>query len=205
MKSSPLIDQLMEAFRCLPGVGPKSAQRMSLHLLERNRPGGKRLSEALSAALQRVGNCSRCRTLSEDRVCPICADAKRNQKLCCVVESPADMFAIEQSGSFRGTYFVLMGHLSPIDGIGPEELHIGHLLQRVREEGLEEVIIACNPTVEGEATAYYIAEQLGGSGAAVSRIAHGVPVGGELEFTDSGTLGHAFSGRRPMAETEKPR
>ena len=198
MNASPLIDQLMEAFRCLPGVGPKSAQRMSLHLLERNRAGGKRLSEALATALEKVGNCARCHTLTEEKLCRICANDKRDQSLCCVVESPADVLAIEQSGTFSGTYFVLMGHLSPIDGIGPEQLRIERLVQRVRQEGVEEVIIACNPTVEGEATAYYIAEQLSGIDTTVSRIAHGIPVGGELEFTDGGTLTHAFSGRRRM-------
>lgn len=200
MKSSPLIEQLMEAFRCLPGVGPRSAQRMALYLLERDRAGGRRLSETLATAVEQVGNCSRCHTLTEDDTCRICRDPKREQKLCCVVESPADMFAIEQSGTFRGTYFVLMGYLSPIDGIGPEQLRIARLVQRVQEESVEEVIIACNPTVEGEATAYYIAEQLASSGAAVTRIAHGVPVGGELEFTDGGTLVHAFSGRQPMQQ-----
>ncbi|MGI9251116.1 MAG: recombination mediator RecR [Pseudohongiellaceae bacterium] len=198
MNSSPLINQLIEAFRCLPGVGPKSAQRMSLHLLERNRAGGKHLGEALAAALEKVGNCSRCHTLTEEKLCHICANEKRNQKLCCVVESPADILAIEQSGTFRGIYFVLMGHLSPIDGIGPEQLRIGQLVRRVKEEQLEEVIIACNPTVEGEATAHYIAEQLSGKKVIVSRIAHGVPIGGELEFVDGGTLSHAFAGRRQM-------
>ena len=198
MNSSPLIDQLIEAFRCLPGVGPKSAQRMTLQLLERNRPGGEKLSAALSVALDQVGNCSSCRTLTEEDVCRICASTSRNHKLCCVVESPADIFAIEQSGTYRGIYFVLMGHLSPIDGIGPEQLGISKLLEKVQSDGSEEVIIACNPTVEGDATAYYIAEQLKPLHVIVSRIAHGVPVGGELEFVDGSTLTHAFAGRRPM-------
>lgn len=204
MQSSPLIEALVEGFRCLPGVGPKSAQRMALHLLERNREGGTRLAEALQEALSKVGNCSRCRTLTEEKTCRICASSSRNQQLCCVVESPSDVFAIEQSGSFRGIYFVLMGHLSPIDGIGPEQLAIPQLINKVREEGISELIIACNPTVEGEATAYYIAEQLKGSAAVVSRIAHGVPVGGELEFVDGGTLTHAFTGRRIMASVLAP-
>lgn len=198
MNSSPLIDQLIEAFRCLPGVGPKSAQRMSLHLLERNRNGGKNLSEALNEALEKVGNCPRCRTLTEEATCRICSSASRNPKICCVVESPADIFAIEHAGTYRGIYFVLMGHLSPIDGIGPEQLGIGQLLDKVKEEDIEEVIIACNPTVEGDATAYYLAEQLRASDVLVSRIAHGVPVGGELEFVDGGTLSHAFAGRTTM-------
>ena len=198
MNSSPLIDQLIEAFQCLPGVGPKSAQRMTLYILERDRQGGNKLSGALTSAVDKVGNCLQCRTLTEEQVCRICASLSRNPKICCVVETPADMFAIEQSGTFRGIYFVLMGHLSPIDGIGPEQLGISQLLDKVEKDEIEEVIIACNPTVEGEATAYYIADQLRSSSVIVSRIAHGVPVGGELEFVDSGTLGHAFAGRRVM-------
>ena len=201
MNSSPLIDQLIEAFRCLPGVGPKSGQRMTLHLLERNRAGGKRLTEALTEALDAVGNCGQCRTLTEEEVCRICANPSRNRRLCCVVESHADIFAIEQSGTFRGVYFVLMGHLSPIDGIGPEQLGMNQLLERIQAGDFEEVIIACNPTVEGDATAYYIAEQLKSINVVVSRIAHGVPVGGELEFVDSGTLTHAFMGRKVMDNT----
>ena len=201
MNSSPLIDQLIEAFRCLPGVGPKSGQRMTLHLLERNRAGGKRLTEALTEALDAVGNCAQCRTLTEEEVCRICANPSRNRRLCCVVESHADIFAIEQSGTFRGVYFVLMGHLSPIDGIGPEQLGINQLLERIQAGDFEEVIIACNPTVEGDATAYYIAEQLKSIDVVVSRIAHGVPVGGELEFVDGGTLTHAFMGRKVMDNT----
>jgi recombination protein RecR len=198
MNSSPLIDQLIEAFRCLPGVGPKSAQRMALHLLERNREGGGRLSEALQAAIEHVGNCKDCRTFTEEEFCRICASNSRDRKICCVVESPADIFAIEQSGTFRGIYFVLMGHLSPIDGIGPEQLGINALLNKVSEQEIEELIIACNSTVEGDATAYYIAEQFKDSPVIVSRIAHGVPVGGELEFVDGGTLSHAFMGRKVM-------
>ena len=201
MNSSPLIDQLIEAFRCLPGVGPKSGQRMTLHLLERNRAGGERLTEALTEALDAVGNCAQCRTLTEEEVCRICANPSRNRRLCCVVESHADIFAIEQSGTFRGVYFVLMGHLSPIDGIGPEQLGMNQLLERIQAGDFEEVIIACNPTVEGDATAYYIAEQLKSINVVVSRIAHGVPVGGELEFVDGGTLTHAFMGRKVMDNT----
>ena len=201
MNSSPLIDQLIEAFRCLPGVGPKSAQRMTLHLLERNRAGGEKLSQSLMQALDKVGNCAECRTLTEEDICRICVSSSRNPKLCCVVESPADVFAIEQSGTFRGVYFVLMGHLSPIDGIGPDQLGISQLLNKVTTGGVEEVIIACNSTVEGDATAYYIADQLQDMDVVVSRLAHGVPVGGELEFVDGGTLMHAFTGRRVMEKS----
>ena len=199
MNSSPLLDQLIEAFRCLPGVGPKSAQRMALHLLEREREGGRKLSIALADAIEHVGNCQLCRTFTEETLCRICASNSRNKQQYCVVESPADVFAIEQSGSYQGVYFVLMGHLSPIDGIGPEQLAIPKLVQQVADSKVEEVIIACNSTVEGDATAYYIAEQLKGSGVVVSRIAHGVPVGGELEYVDGGTLSHAFSGRMPIS------
>ncbi len=199
MNSSPLLDQLIEAFRCLPGVGPKSAQRMALHLLEREREGGRKLSTALADAIEHVGNCQLCRTFTEETLCRICASNSRNKQQYCVVESPADVFAIEQSGSYQGVYFVLMGHLSPIDGIGPEQLAIPKLVQQVADSKAEEVIIACNSTVEGDATAYYIAEQLKGSGVVVSRIAHGVPVGGELEYVDGGTLSHAFSGRMPIS------
>lgn len=199
MNSSPLLDQLIEAFRCLPGVGPKSAQRMALHLLEREREGGRKLSTALADAIEHVGNCQLCRTFTEENLCRICASNSRNKQQYCVVESPADIFAIEQSGSYQGVYFVLMGHLSPIDGIGPEQLAIPKLVQQVADSKAEEVIIACNSTVEGDATAYYIAEQLKGSGVVVSRIAHGVPVGGELEYVDGGTLSHAFSGRMPIS------
>ena len=198
MYSSPLIEQLVEAFRCLPGVGPKSAQRMALYLLERNPDGGKKLSESLGIAIAKVGKCNRCRTLTEEYICAICASPSRNQKVCCVVESPADVYAIEQTGTYKGLYFVLMGHLSPIDGIGPDQLGISQLLDNLASNEVDEVIIASNPTVEGEATAYFIAEQLRGKNLLVSRIAHGVPVGGELEFIDGGTLSHAFNGRKQM-------
>lgn len=198
MKFSPLIDQLVQGLRCLPGVGPKSAQRMAFQLLERNREAGLQLADALQLALTQVGHCRECHTLSELEVCGICADARRDQHTLCIVESPADVLAFEQAGSYRGVYFVLMGHLSPIDGIGPEEIGITHLLERVRENQISEVILATNPTVEGEATAYYITEQVKAHGVLVSRIAHGVPLGGELEFVDSGTLAHALSGRRAV-------
>ena len=202
MNSSPLINDLIEAFRCLPGVGPKSAQRMTLYLLERNRSGGLKLSESLSSAIEEVGNCEQCRTFTEENICRICSSNSRDRKICCVVESPVDIFAIEQSATFSGVYYVLMGRLSPIDGIGPEQLGIDSLMKKVESENIEELIIACNPTVEGEATAYYIAEQFKNSPVSVSRIAHGVPVGGELEFVDGGTLSHAFSGRKIMENTQ---
>ena len=198
MKFSPLIDQLVQALRCLPGVGPKSAQRMAFHLLERNREGGLQLAEMLQTALMQVGHCRQCHTLSELDVCGICADQRRDHSMLCIVESPADVLALEQAGSYRGIYFVLMGHLSPIDGIGPEEIGIDRLIERVREQQVKEVILATNPTVEGEATAYYITEQVKALGVLVSRIAHGVPLGGELEYVDSGTLAHALSGRRAV-------
>lgn len=196
VRFSPLIDQLVEALRCLPGVGPKSAQRMAFHLLERNRAGGGRLAAALESALAQVGHCSACHTLTELPQCGICSDPRRDQQTICVVESPADVVALEQAGSYRGAYFVLMGHLSPIDGIGPAEIGIDRLLERVREQQAKELILATNPTVEGEATAFFITEQVRALGVTVSRIAHGVPLGGELEYVDSGTLAHALSGRR---------
>lgn len=201
MKFSPLIDQLVQALRCLPGVGPKSAQRMAFHLLERNRDGGLQLAHMLQAALTDVGHCRLCHTLTELDVCGICSDQRRDHSTLCIVESPADVLALEQAGSYRGVYFVLLGHLSPIDGIGPEEIGVDRLLERIRasaaaEQAIKEVILATNPTVEGEATAYYITEQVKALGVIVSRIAHGVPLGGELEYVDSGTLAHALSGRR---------
>ena len=198
MKFSPLIDQLVDSLRCLPGVGPKSAQRMAFHLLERSREGGLRLAQALARALSEVGHCRDGHTLSELELCGICSDARRDAQLLCVVESPADVVAFEQAGGYRGRYFVLMGHLSPIDGIGPEQIGVDRLLERVREQGVREVILATNPTVEGEATAYYITEQVKALSVLVSRIAHGVPLGGELEYVDSGTLAHALSGRRAV-------
>jgi recombination protein RecR len=198
MRFGPLIDQLIEALQCLPGVGPKSAQRMTLHLLERDRRGGEVLAAALSGALARVGRCSLCRNLSEETLCPICASERRDRGLLCVVETPADVLAVEQAGGYQGLYFVLLGRLSPLDGIGPAEIGLERLAERVRAEGIRELILATNPTVEGEATAYYITEMLRPAGATVTRIAHGVPLGGELEYVDGGTLQHAFSGRRPL-------
>ena len=196
MAFSPLIDQLVDALRCLPGVGPKSAQRMAFHLLERDREGGLKLSDKLKAAMSGVGRCHRCRTLTEADLCDICVNPRRDQQIICVVESPSDVVALEQSGSYRGLYFVLMGHLSPIDGIGPDEIGISDLLSWVTTADITEVILATNPTVEGEATAYFIRSQLASMGVPVSRIAHGVPLGGELEYVDVGTLAHALDGRQ---------
>lgn len=196
MAFSPLIDQLVDALRCLPSVGPKSAQRMAFQLLERDREAGLHLADALQQAMNHVRRCQRCRTFTEEALCTICADTRRDDSLLCVVETPADVLAFEQSGSYRGRYFVLMGHLSPIDGIGPTEIGVDRLLEILGEGEVQEVILATNPTVEGEATAYYITEQVKAQGVQVSRIAHGVPLGGELEYVDVGTLAHAISGRR---------
>lgn len=193
---SPLIDELMSALRCLPGVGPKSAQRMALHLLERDREGAGRLAQSLLNSVEHVGRCQRCRTLTEQKVCGICTNNRRSDALLCVVETPADVLAIEQSGTYQGKYFVLLGHLSPIDGIGPEDIGIDQLINLLQQEPITEVILATNPTVEGEATAFYISERAKNLNVTVSRIAHGVPLGGELEFIDGGTLSHAFASRR---------
>jgi recombination protein RecR len=195
---SPALENLVEALRCLPGVGPKSAQRMTLHLLERDRDGARALAAALMEAAENVDHCSRCRNFTELDVCEICSDPRRERSTICVVESPADVLALEQSASYRGLYFVLMGHLSPIDGIGPEEIGLDLFHQRVAEESITEVILATNPTVEGEATAYFLSEMLAGMPARLSRIAHGVPLGGELEYVDGSTLAHALSGRVPV-------
>jgi recombination protein RecR len=195
---SPLIDELMASLRCLPGVGPKSAQRMALHLLERDRAGAERLAQSLHKAVEGVGRCQRCRTLTEQAHCGICANNRRDNSLLCVVETPGDVLAIEQAGTYQGKYFVLLGHLSPIDGIGPEDIGVDQLIHLLQQEPITEVILATNPTVEGEATAYYISERAKNLNVIVSRIAHGVPLGGELEFIDGGTLAHAFSSRRSL-------
>jgi len=198
MSFTPLIRQLIDALRILPGVGQKSAQRMALQLLERDRSGGLRLAQALTRAMEGVGHCKQCRTLSEDEFCPQCSDPRRDDSLLCVVEGPLDVFAVEQTG-YRGRYFVLKGHLSPLDGLGPEAIGIPELEARIKASNFSEIILATNPTVEGEATAHYIAQLLGGSGLVLSRIAHGVPLGGELELVDGGTLAHALAGRRPIS------
>ncbi|OOV86270.1 recombination mediator RecR [Oceanospirillum linum] len=200
MAFSPLVEELITALRCLPGVGPKSAQRMALHLLEREREGGFRLAEILERALEHVGQCQECRTLTEEPVCSLCRSERCNSELLCVVETPADQIAMEQAGGFDGRYFVLTGHLSPIDGIGPDALGLDHLEAKVRRDLVKEVILATNPTVEGEATAHYISEMLQHLPVTVTRLAHGIPVGGELEYIDGGTLSRAMAGRLPMAK-----
>ena len=198
MSKDSLIQQLITAFRCLPGVGPKSAQRMTFYLLQRDRQGGHHLAKSLMEAMDRVGNCKRCRTLSEREVCVICDDPKRDTTQLCVVESPADMAAIEHGTGYRGQFFVLGGHLSPLDGIGPEELGVEALEVRLAEGTIEEVILATASTVEGQATAHYLGELVHEKGIRVSRIAQGVPLGGELEFIDSSTLDHAIGERQTM-------
>ena len=198
MSASPLISQLMDALRCLPGVGNKTAQRMAYHLLERDREGGRALAQALERAMQNVGRCADCRTLCETERCGLCGSNSRDASKLCIVETPMDVDAIEQATDFRGRYFVLMGHLSPLDGIGPAQLGLDQLEQRFAGGELEEVILATNPTIEGEATAQYISELASEHSIRTTRIAHGVPMGGELEYIDSGTLSHAFSGRREI-------
>jgi recombination protein RecR len=193
---SPLLQQLIDALKCLPGVGPKSAQRMAFYLLERDPEGAKNLSSALTEAVEKIGHCSMCRTLSEAELCEICVSTSRDNGALCVIETPADIFAIEQTAEFRGKYFVLMGHLSPLDGIGPAELGLDLLQTRLANGEVKELILATNPTVEGEATAHYISTMAAKHRVLTTRIAHGVPLGGELEYIDAGTLAHAFSGRQ---------
>ena len=198
MNYSPALARLMGAFRRLPGVGPKTAQRMAFHLLERDREGALELSRALGSAIESIGHCRRCRMLTDGELCPICSNPQRDAGLLCVVESPADVAAVEQSGGYRGRYFVLMGHLSPLDGVGPAELGIDALEALLGEGGVRELILATNPTVEGDATAHFIGELAARRGVRASRIAHGVPVGGELEYVDGGTLAHAIAGRQAL-------
>lgn len=192
---SPLIDELILSLCCLPGVGRKSAQRMAFHLLERDRVGAERLADSMRQAIAQVGHCQQCKTLTEQTVCSICANPKRSNGQLCVVETPADIIAIEQGGIYQGKYFVLMGHLSPIDGIGPMEIGLPKLEERLQGGEVEELILATNSTVEGEATAHYIAEQAKKCQVQVSRLAQGVPLGGELEYLDGGTLAHAIASR----------
>lgn len=196
MSYSPSLARLIDALRCMPGVGKKSAQRIAFHLLERDRDGAKTLASALAEAAEDIGHCRRCRMYTETDVCGICAAPGRDTAQLCVVESPADVLAIEEATGYRGMYFVLMGHLSPLDGIGPQELGLAELESRLQNDKPEEVIIATNPTVEGDATAHYLADLAAKFGVQASRIAHGVPLGGELEYIDGGTLSHAFYGRR---------
>lgn len=196
--TASLLEQLIEALRVLPGVGQKSAQRMAYHLLERNREGGRRLAAALSEAVERIGHCGRCRDFTEGELCAICASASRDAHLLCAVETPADRLAIEQATDYRGLYFVLHGRLSPLDGIGPRELGLDRLAERLAQGEVQEMIIATNPTVEGEATAHYLAQLARQHAVRPSRPAHGLPLGGELEYVDRGTLSHAFGSRHEV-------
>lgn len=198
MRFGPVIDELIESLRVLPGVGQKTAQRMALDLLERKREGGMRLSSALAQAMERVQRCQTCRNLTEADVCALCSDGRRDESILCVVESPSDLLAIEQSQQYPGKYFVLSGSLSPIDGRGPNQVGIPLLIEQIKTRSIKELILATNPTVEGEATAHYISEIFREKDILITRLAHGIPLGGELGFVDGGTLGHAFSGRKPV-------
>ena len=193
-----LLNQLIQAFKILPGIGEKSAQRMAFHILEKNREGGKNLARLINDSVENIRNCSECRNLTEKPICDICSDEKRNKKIICVVESPTDVLAIENSGSFKGKYFVLMGRLSPIDGVTPQDLGIPKLIERVKSSDIDEIIIATSPTIEGDATSFYIKDQLNENKILISRIAYGVPMGGELEYVDNTTLGRAIQGRREI-------
>ena len=198
MSYSPLLIRLIDSLRCMPGVGQKSAQRIAFHLLERDRDGAQQLSAALAAAADGIGHCEQCRMFTERKLCTICASSGRDESLLCVVESPADVMAVEDATGFRGLYFVLMGHLSPLDGVGPQELGLDALEKRLQGNAVSELIVATNPTVEGDATAHYLAELAARHKVAASRIARGIPLGGELEYVNGGTLSHAFSGRRAL-------
>lgn len=199
IKFSPLLAELIDALRVLPGVGGKSAQRMAFSLLERNREGALRLSRILHDAMEHIEHCEACRTFTEKKLCDICAHPIRGQaNTICIVEAPQDVLAVEQTAQYKGRYFVLMGHLSPIDGIGPDEIGLDVLAKHLDSGEITEVILATNPTIEGEATAHYIADMCKKRSIVASRIAHGVPVGGELEFIDGNTLGHALTGRRTV-------
>jgi recombination protein RecR len=195
MSEPSLLNQLIDALRCLPGVGPKSAQRMAFHLLERDRDAGRELARVMADAMDRIGRCRDCRTLTEREVCVLCSNPNRDRSVLCVVEQPSDIVAIEQATDYRGLYFVLGGRLSPLDGIGPDELGLDRLQRRLADGVVTEVILAISPTVEGTATAHYISDIAPRSGVRLTRIAHGVPLGGELELVDGGTLAHAFAGR----------
>jgi recombination protein RecR len=200
MKHAPSVARLIDALRTLPGVGPKTAQRMAFHLLQDGRDGARRLAEGIDHALTNVGRCRCCRMFTEAELCAVCESPQRDASLLCVVESPADVVAIEQSGGYRGRYFVLMGHLSPLDGIGPEQLGVAELEALLNGGLVQEVILATNPTVEGEATAHFLAELTRARGVRATRIAHGVPIGGELEYIDGGTLAHALAGRLSLGQ-----
>ncbi|MEE9551589.1 MAG: recombination mediator RecR [Gammaproteobacteria bacterium] len=191
------MDQLIDALRCMPGIGKKSAQRIALHLLQRDREGGRRLATTLADAMDKIGHCQRCQTFSETDICRLCSSKKRDQTLLCIVESPSDVYSIEEA-HYQGLYFVLMGHLSPLDGIGPEELSLDKLDTLLTEGDIKEVILATSTTVEGEATAHFIGEMVRKHDLRATRIAHGVPMGGELEYVDSNTISHALAGRREV-------
>ncbi len=198
MQEKGLLGQLILNLCCLPGVGPKSAQRMAFHVLQRDRVAAQQLAQTLLRAVDEIGYCQQCRTLTEQKLCEICAHSSRDHSVLCIVESPADVWAVNDATAFKGLYFVLHGRLSPLDGIGPDELGLELLEQRFSQSEIKEIILATNSTVEGEATACFIAGVAAKYDIKASRIAHGVPVGGELEFIDSGTLSHAFNGRREM-------
>lgn len=198
MRPSSSLEALIQALRCLPGVGPKSAQRMAYHLLQRDQDGAMRLADSMKNAVERVRHCDLCNTFTEVEICEICVSPRREKGLLCVVETPGDLLMMEQTQSYRGLYFVLMGRLSPLDGIGPKDIHMESLIRRASDGVVTEVILATNFTVEGEATAHYISELLGEQGLKVSRIARGLPVGGELEYVDAGTLAQAFIERRTV-------
>jgi recombination protein RecR len=196
LKTPSSLDELIAALRCLPGVGPKSAQRMAHYLIQRDKPGAQRLGEALRSALERIRHCEKCNSFAEEGVCALCSSPRRDPTLLCVVETPADLAMMEQAQCYQGLYFVLMGALSPLDGIGPREIHLDRLVKRATDGVVREAILATNFTVEGEATAHYVAELLRAKGIKVSRIARGLPVGGEIEHVDSGTLAQAVLERR---------
>lgn len=198
MKSPSSLDELVQALRCLPGVGPKSAQRMAYYLLQRDPKGAARLAHALERATARIRNCERCNNFSEEPVCELCRSPRRDASLLAVVEAPADLVMMEQAHCYNGLYFVLMGHLSPLDGVGPREIHLDRLLARARDGVVREVVLATNPTVEGDATAHYIGEMLRPGGLKVTRLARGLPLGGELEHVDAGTLAQAVRERREV-------
>jgi recombination protein RecR len=198
MKNPPALEQLIESLRCLPGVGPKSAQRMAYYLLQRDRKGASGLALALDNALQVVDHCKLCNTFSEQPVCPLCESAQRDSTVLCVVEMPTDLMMLESTRAYSGMYFVLMGRLSPLDGVGPKEIHLDKLLKRAQDGIVQEVILATNYTVEGDATAHYISELLRARGIKVSRIARGMPMGGEIEYVDTGTLAQAMLERRSV-------
>ncbi|MDD1649952.1 MAG: recombination mediator RecR [Methylococcaceae bacterium] len=196
MQQTGALAQLMRALRCLPGIGPKSAQRMTFHLLQRDREGARQLAESLLQALDKIGHCRQCRTLTEGEVCAVCASPRRERSLLCVVETPAEVFAIDQVTGYQGVFFVLNGRLSPLDGIGPAELRLDLLEHRLQSGEVSEIILATNTTVEGEATAHYIHEMARRHAITTSRLAYGMPLGGELEYIDGATLSHAFNGRK---------